>query len=116
MNIKDRLERMIVFYLQEHDDVTMPKLALALEVEDSAVELQIHGKQHKISQSIERLRRRGLLTDVSERCPHCTRAKRQRTSVPLSLTILGQSFGIATALPRLRTLREMTDALHRITT
>lgn len=109
---KDRLERKIVFFMQRHKKVTMPKLALELEVDDTPFELQIHGKQHRISQAIERLRRRDLIKDVAERCPTCTRAKRNRKSIVLELTVLGWQFGPTTALPRQRSLREMTDILN----
>lgn len=103
------LERGIVFFMQRYKNVTMPLLAMELEVENS----ELHGRQHVVSQAIERLRRRGLIKDVAERCPTCTRAKRYRSGpVKLELTTLGAQFGQATALPAQRTLREMTDLMH----
>jgi Mn-dependent DtxR family transcriptional regulator len=111
----DSIERRILFYMKRHKGTTtMPKLALALGVDDGPVELKIHGKQHQISQAIERLRKRNLIEDVKDRCIECTRADRKRTTVILRLTTLGHQFGVSTELPRQRTLREMTDIIHGI--
>lgn len=110
-NTRERLERQIVAYMQTHSSVSMPKLSAALKVTDD----RIHGRQHYVSQAIERLRRRGLIGDVGERCLLCTRAKRNRMgAVILELTVRGSQFGKATALPAQRTLREMTDIMHGV--
>lgn len=96
----DLLERRILFYVQMHEDVTMPTLALALGGNDEdQLALEIHGKQHLISQAIERLRYRGLLADVEERCLFRRRAKRTRTAVTLHLTDLGKRFNAQQGLP-----------------
>lgn len=82
--------RAIVAFMREretNETITMPMLSACLRVPDD----RIHGRQHYVSQAIERLRKTGFLMDVASRCEHCGRAKRTRKPVPLFLTDLGRT-------------------------
>lgn len=113
MTDKETLERRIIRYIQIHGPTTMPNLSLVLRRDDGIIDNVIHGRQHYVSQAIERLRLRELIKDVEERCPHCTRAKRNRSgAVLLQLTPNGQVFNDSEHLPKMVTLRELTDKNH----
>lgn len=82
--------RAIVIFMRERettDTITMPLLSVNMPVPDD----RIHGRQHYVSQAIEKLRKFGFLRDVADRCEHCGRAKRTRKPVPLFLTDKGRT-------------------------
>ena len=86
----ESLDREIIAYMQEHESefISMPVLSLRLPCPES----KLHGRQHNVSRAIVRLRQRGLLEDVADRCPMCGRAGRPQEEVRLFLTDLGKQF------------------------
>ena len=79
------LEQKIINYLAlangEYDVTAMDLAVLFREGEVTK------GFYHPISQAVASLRRKGLLADVAQRCPHCNSAlTRGQKNVPLRLT------------------------------
>jgi hypothetical protein len=62
-------------YVKAHEGCTMPQLAWGLRLPDDPT----YGRQRKASNLIAALRRKGLVSDVAERCKECGAARTRGT-------------------------------------